>query len=168
MDAAGYVDVRLFDGDAATIYFNEGMWRYRDYCISAHNQDMPWDQFVTEQLAGDELVAWDKLKRWTPEVQQKLIATGFLRNVEDPTSEAQYGVKERYDVLFDVMKTVSSSLLGLTLECARCHSHKYDPIPQRDFYRFMACFEPAMNVHDWKRPQDRFLNTVSSLSLIHI
>ncbi|GIT28170.1 MAG: hypothetical protein Ct9H300mP1_02160 [Planctomycetaceae bacterium] len=83
--------------------------------------------------------------------QQKLIATGFLRNVEDPTTQAQYGVKERYDVLFDVMKTVSSSLLGLTLECARCHSHKYDPIPQRDFYRFMACFEPAMNVHDWKK-----------------
>ena len=168
MDAAGYVDVRLFDGDAATIYFNEGMWRYRDYCISAHNLDMPWDQFVTEQLAGDELVAWDKLKRWTPEVQQKLIATGFLRNVEDPTSEAQYGVKERYDVLFDVMKTVSSSLLGLTLECARCHSHKYDPIPQRDFYRFMACFEPAMNVHDWKKPQDRFLNTVSSVEKTEI
>ncbi len=161
MDAAGYVDVRLFDGDAATIYLNEGMWRYRDYCISAHNQDMPWDQFVIEQLAGDELVAWDKLKRWTPEVQQKLIATGFLRNVEDPTSEAQYGVKERYDVLFDLMKTVSSSLMGLTLECARCHSHKYDPIPQRDFYRFMACFEPALNVHDWKKPQNRFLNTVS-------
>ena len=162
MDVAGYVDVRLFDGDAAMIYLNEGMWRYRDYCISAHNQDMPWDRFITEQLAGDELVAWDQLQQWTPELRQKLIATGFLRNVEDPTSEAQYGVKERYDVLFDLMKTVSSSLLGLTLECARCHSHKYDPIPQRDFYRFMACFEPALNVQDWKKPQQRFLHTVSS------
>jgi hypothetical protein len=162
MDAAGYVDVRLFDGDAATIYLNEGMWQYRDYCISAHNQDLPWDQFITEQLAGDELVAWDTLKQWTPEVRQKLIATGFLRNIEDPTSEAQYGVKERYDVLFDLMKTVSSSLLGLTLECARCHSHKYDPIPQRDFYRFMACFEPALNVHSWKKPQDRWLPDVSA------
>ena len=162
MDAAGYVDVRLFDGDAATIYLNDGMWRYRDYCIAAHNADMPWDRFITEQLAGDELAAWDTMKRWTPEVQQKLIATGFLRNVEDPTSEAQYGVKERYDVLFDLVKTVSSSLMGLTLECARCHSHKYDPIPQRDFYRFMACFEPAMNVHDWRKPQQRFLHTVSA------
>ena len=162
MDAAGYVDVRLFDGDAATVYLNDGMWRYRDYCIEAHNSDMPWDRFITEQLAGDELVAWDTMKRWTPEVQQKLIATGFLRNVEDPTSEEQYGVKERYDVLFDLVKTVSSSLMGLTLECARCHSHKYDPIPQRDFYRFMACFEPAMNVHDWRKPQQRFLHTVSA------
>jgi len=162
MDAAGYVDVRLFDGDAATIYLNEGMWRYRDYCIAAHNLDMPWDRFITEQLAGDELVAWDKLERWTPAVKQKLVATGYLRNVEDPTSEAQYGVKERYDVLFDLMKTVSSSLMGLTLECARCHSHKYDPIPQRDFYRFMACFEPALNVHDWRKPQNRYLNSVSA------
>ena len=162
MDAAGYVDVRLFDGDAATIYLNEGMWQYRDYCITAHNQDLPWDRFIIEQLAGDELVAWDTLERWTPEVRQKLIATGFLRNVEDPTSEAQYGVKERYDVLFDLVKTVSSSLMGLTLECARCHSHKYDPIPQRDFYRFMACFEPALNVHSWKKPGDRWLPTVSA------
>lgn len=168
MDAAGYVDVRLFDGDAATIYFNEGMWRYRDYCIAAHNGDVPWNRFITEQLAGDELVAWDKLKRWTPEVQRNLIATGYLRNVEDPTSEAQYGVKERYDVLFDLMKTVSSSLMGLTLECARCHSHKYDPIPQRDFYRFMACFEPALNVHDWRKPQERFLNSVSAAEKVEV
>ncbi len=162
LDAAGYVDVRLFDGDAGTIYVNEGIWRYRDYCISAHNADMAWDRFITEQLAGDELVAWDTMKRWTPDVRQKLVATGYLRSIEDPTSEKQYGVKERYDVLFDTMKTVSSSLMGLTLECARCHSHKYDPIPQRDFYRFMACFEPALNVHDWRKPQQRKLQTVSS------
>ena len=111
LDAAGFVDVRLFDGDLATIYLNEGMWRYRDYVIRSFNADKPWDRFLTEQLAGDELVDWKSAKTFTPEMRDLLVATSFLRNIEDPTSEPQYGIKQRYDVLFDLMQTVSTSLL---------------------------------------------------------
>ncbi len=162
LDAAGFVDVRLFDGDLATIYLNEGMSRYRDYVIRSFNADKPWDRFITEQLAGDELVDWKSAKTFTPEMRDLLVATSFLRNIEDPTSEPQYGVKQRYGVLFDLMQTVSTSLLGLTMECSRCHNHKYDPISQRDYYRLMSCFESAYNVHNWLKPQQRWLADVSS------
>jgi hypothetical protein len=161
LDAAGFVDVRLFDGDLATIYLNEGMSRYRDYVIRAFNADKPWDRFITEQLAGDELADWKSAETFTPEIRDLLVATSFLRNIEDPTSEPQYGVKQRYDVLFDLMQTVSTSLLGLTMECSRCHNHKYDPISQRDYFRLMSCFESAYNVNDWLKPQQRWLADVS-------
>ena len=160
LDAGGYVDNRLYDGDLSEIFPNEGIWRYRDYVINAFNEDKPFDQFLAEQLAGDELVEWQTATSFTPETLQLLSATGFLRCVEDPTSEPEYGIEKRYDVLHQVMDMVSTSLLGLTMECCRCHNHKYDPLPQRDYFRLMACFEPALNVHDWKRPQDRFVADV--------
>ena len=161
LDVAGYVDVRLFDGDASTIYLNEGMWRYRDYVFRAHNEDKPWDHFITEQLAGDGLVDWQAAETFTPEFVELLTATSYLRNIEDHTSEPQYGVKQRYDVLFGLMEMVSTSLLGMTMECCRCHNHKFDPLPQRDYYRFMAHFESAYNVHNWKKPQERWLPDVA-------
>lgn len=161
LDAAGYVDNRLFDGDLATIYPNEGIWRYRNYVITAFNDDKPYDRFLTEQLAGDELVDWRRANMFTPETLSLLAATGYLRCVEDHTSEPQYGIEKRYDVLFAVMETFSTSVLGLTMECCRCHNHKYDPLPQRDYYRLMAFFEPAFNVHHWKKPQERFLADVT-------
>ena len=161
LDAAGYVDNRLFDGDLATIYPNEGIWRYRDYVIQAFNSDKPYDRFLTEQLAGDELVDWRNAPAFTPETLSLLAATGYLRCVEDHTSEPQYGIDKRYEVLYEVMEAFSTSVLGLTMECCRCHNHKYDPLPQRDYYRLMACFEPALNVHAWKRPQERFLADVA-------
>ena len=161
LDAAGYVDNRLFDGDLATIYPNEGIWRYRDYVVNAFNADKPYDRFLTEQLAGDELVDWRRADSFTPETLSLLSATGFLRCVEDHTSEPQYGIDKRFEVINQLVDMFSTSVLGLTMECCRCHNHKYDPLPQRDYYRLMACFEPAFNVHDWKRPQDRFLADVS-------
>jgi len=161
LDAAGYVDNRLFDGDLSTIYPNEGIWRYRDYVIKSLNSDQPYDRFLIEQLAGDELVDWRNADEFAPETLSLLSATGFLRCVEDHTSEPQYGIDKRYEVIHQVIDMVSTSVLGLTMECCRCHNHKYDPLPQRDYYRLMACFEPAFNVHDWKRPQDRFLADVS-------
>lgn len=160
LDAAGYVDVRLFDGDLMSINVNDGMWRYRDYVIQSFNADKSYDRFLVEQLAGDELVDWQSDETWQLEKLELLVATGYLRNVEDPTGEPQYGIKQRYDLLFDLMGMVSTSTLGLTLQCARCHSHKYDPIPQRDYYRWMACFETSYNVHDWLKPQDRFVADV--------
>ncbi len=161
LDAAGYVDNRLFDGDLATIYPNEGIWRYRDYVVRSFNEDKPWDRFLIEQLAGDELADWRSADKLTPPLRELLVATGYLRLVEDHTSEPQYGIEQRYEVVFQLMEMTSSSLLGLTMECSRCHDHKYDPISQRDYYRLMACFEPAYNVHNWRKPQERFLADVS-------
>ena len=160
MDTVGYVDVRLYDGDGTTVYPNEGMWRYRDYIIRSFNEGKPWDRFIQEQLAGDEMVDWRNQQEWPADVAEKVIATGYLRNIEDPTSEAQYGIAKRYDVLFDMMSMVSTSLLGMTFECARCHNHKYDPISQRDYYRLMATFESSYNVHNWLKPQQRWIPDV--------
>ena len=160
LDAAGYVDNRYFDGDAATVYVNENIWRYRDYVVRSLNADKPFDRFITQQLAGDELVDWQAAAEFTDEIRDSLIATGYLRSIEDHTADAQYGIEKRYEVLFGVMEMVSSGLLGLTLECCRCHNHKYDPIPQADYYRMMAAFEPAMNVHNWKKPDERFIADV--------
>ncbi|MEE3373042.1 MAG: PSD1 and planctomycete cytochrome C domain-containing protein [Planctomycetota bacterium] len=160
MDTVGYVDVRLYDGDATTVYANDGMWRYRDYIIQSFNADKPYDQFIEEQLAGDEMVDWRAAQEWTPEILDKVVATGYLRNIEDHTSEGQYGIERRYEVMFDMMSMVSTSLLGLTFECTRCHNHKYDPITQRDYYRLMAFFESSYNPRNWLKPQQRWVPDV--------
>ena len=162
LDAAGYVDNRLYDGDAATVYVNEGIWRYRDYVVRSFNADKPFDRFIVEQLAGDELVDWRNAPAYDDGIRDLLIATGYLRSVEDHTSEPQYGIDKRYEVLYALVDTVSTSLLGLTMDCCRCHNHKYDPLPQRDYYRLLAAFEPALNPRDWKRPQERYLHDVSA------
>jgi hypothetical protein len=160
LDAAGYVDSKL-DNDLATIYSsNEAMWRYRDWVVAAFNDDKPFDRFLVEQLAGDELVDWRTAERFTPETLSLLTATGFLRTVDDHTNEPQYGVEKRYEVLNETVSMVSTALLGLTMDCCRCHNHKYDPLPQRDYYRLMACLEPAYNVTAWKPPKERFLPDV--------
>ena len=99
------------------------MWRYRDYVVRSFNEDKPYDRFVTEQLAGDELVDWREAKKFTPQVLNSLTATGYLRSVYDHTDADIVNLPhERYEVLFHVAEKVSSSLLGLTVGCARCHS----------------------------------------------
>ena len=160
LDAAGYVDGKL-DNDLGTIYPNNGIWRYRDYVIQAFNDDMPFDQFLTEQIAGDELVDWRKVESFDARTVSLLTATGFLRNVDDHTDFDQYGIEKRYEVVNETLDMFSTAVLGLTFECCRCHNHKYDPLPQRDYYRLMACFEPALNPHAWKKPKDRYLTDVS-------
>jgi hypothetical protein len=161
LDVVGYVDNRLFDGDLAMIYPNENIWRYRDYVVRALNRDKPYDRFVTEQVAGDELVDWRVAETFDDGTRELLVATGFYRSIEDHTSEPQYGVDKRYEVVFDTMSMLSTSLMGLTMECCRCHHHKYDPIPQRDYYRLMATIEPALDPHNWLKPQERWLADVS-------
>ena len=168
MDTVGYVDVRLYDGDATTLYPNEGIWRYRDYIIRSFNADKRYDQFLREQLAGDEMVDWREASEWTPQIMEKLVATGYLRSIEDHTSEAQYGIERRYEVLFDMMTMVSTSMLGLTFECTRCHNHKYDPITQRDYYRLMSFFESSYNPHAWLRPQERWIPDVGPVARAEI
>src|SRR5262249_34911876 len=83
LDVVGYVDTVGFDVDATNIILSDGKWQYRDYVIRALNDDKPFDRFVTEQLAGDELVDWRHAPRFTPEIRDLLIATGFLRTARD-------------------------------------------------------------------------------------
>ncbi|MEY3457027.1 MAG: hypothetical protein RL215_184, partial [Planctomycetota bacterium] len=160
LDAAGYVDGKL-DNDLGTMYPNTGIWRYRDYVIDAFNSDKPFNEFLIEQIAGDELVDWRNAESFDTRTKSLLTATGFLRNVDDHTDFPQYGIEKRYEVVNETLDMFSTAILGLTMECCRCHNHKYDPLPQRDYYRLMACFEPAFNPHDWKAPKDRYLADVS-------
>jgi hypothetical protein len=122
-------------------------WRYRDYVIRSFNQDKPYDRFVKEQLAGDEL----NDKSTKPEDRsERLVALGFLR-MGTWEADANFKTQLRQDVLNDITTTTSSLFLGLTAGCARCHDHKYDPIPQRDFYRLQAFFA-ATKVDDRPAP----------------
>ncbi len=106
------------------------VWKYRDWVVKSLNEDKPYDQFVLEQLAGDELPDRD---------EQSVIATGFLRLGtwnDEPNDPQEY----KYERLEDMVHATSSSFLGMTVKCARCHDHKFDPIPQMDYYRMAAAF----------------------------
>ncbi|MEO6739248.1 MAG: PSD1 and planctomycete cytochrome C domain-containing protein, partial [Chthoniobacteraceae bacterium] len=149
LDVAGYADSNGFtEVDSVRPH----AWRYRDYVIRSLNADKPWNEFITEQLAGDELAGA------THGVTEKVVtdskrldaltATAFLRMAPDGTGDANDDAKlARNQVIAEELKVVSSSLLGLTVACAQCHDHRYDPIPQTDYYRMRAIFEPAF---DWK------------------
>lgn len=105
-------------------------WRYRDYVIGSFNADRPYDEFVRQQLAGDEL---------TPYSDENLIATGFLAAARLSSNEEDKWL-QRNDVLVDIVNATSSALLGLTLSCAQCHNHKFDPLTLRDYYRWQGFF----------------------------
>jgi len=159
LDAAGYVDTTGKDFEPKKTEFAVGMWRYRDYVIKAVNEDKPWNRFLTEQIAGDELIDWRSAKEHTPEINELLAATGYMRTILDITEEDISNLPvERYEALFKLVDKVSSSTVGLTVGCARCHSHKFDPIPQRDYYRFLALFTTAYNPTDWIQPQNHHLH----------
>lgn len=108
-------------------------WRYRDWVVDAINNDLPYDQFVIQQLAADEL---------PDRTEQSVVATGMLRlgTWNDEPNDAQ---DYKYERLEDLVHVTSSAFLGLTVKCARCHDHKFDPIPQRDYYRIAAAFWPG-------------------------
>ena len=109
-------------------------WRYRDYVIKAFNQDMPFDQFIREQIAGDLFEARDDKER-----AELLIATGFL--AIGPKSHIEKNpLQFEMDVVDEQIDTVSQAFLGLTAACARCHDHKYDPVSQRDYYALAGIF----------------------------
>jgi mono/diheme cytochrome c family protein len=159
LDAAGYADSEgIIDEDLV----RHDAWRYRDYVIRALNEDKPYDQFLTEQIAGDELVDYKHVKQVTPGMLEKLTATGFLRLTPDGTySPANGSVAERMNVIADEIEVLSSSVMGLTVGCARCHNHKYDPIPQRDYYRLSAILQSAYDPYDWIKPTERYLDYAS-------
>ena len=159
LDAVGFSEVRGTDYNQELdrkLDYAPGMWLYRQYVIDSLNQDKPYDQFLTEQLAGDELIDWRSLPKLTEEARELLVATSFLRTAPDLTWDPPDNTLiTRMGVLNQTVETVANNVLGLSLECARCHTHKFDPITQRDYYRLMAVFTPAMDPHGWLTPHDR-------------
>ena len=127
LDLVRFAETNSFERDSDKPF----SWRYRDYVIDAFNRDLPYDTFIRQQLAGDELDAV---------TAESIIATGYYRLGawdDEPTDRLQ----ARYDELDDILTTTSQTFLGVTINCARCHDHKIDPIPQRDYYRVLAFFE---------------------------
>jgi mono/diheme cytochrome c family protein len=151
LDVAGYADSE--GGKLSADLARPLAFRYRDYVIRSFNADKPYDRFLTEQIAGDELADYEHATSVTQEMMDNLIATGFLRMAPDSTTEREVNfVDDRVDVVADEIETVSSAVMGLTMKCARCHSHKYDPLPQRDYYRLKAIFKGGYDEHDWISP----------------
>jgi hypothetical protein len=133
LDLARYADSEGFKSDET----RPNAWRYRDYVIRSFNADKPYDRFVKEQIAGDELFPGDS---------DALIATGFNRNFPDESNAANI-MQRRQELLNDITDVVGYTFLGLTVACARCHDHKFDPILQKDYYRLQAFFANTA-IHD--------------------
>ena len=128
-------------------------YRYRDYVIRSLNQDKSYDRFIQEQIAGDELADYEGAPVITQEIMDNLVATGFLRMAPDYTGNRLTNfVSDRIQVISDEISVLSSSVMGLTMQCAKCHDHKFDPITQRDYYRLTAIFKGAFDEHDWLPP----------------
>ncbi|MCZ6598451.1 MAG: PSD1 and planctomycete cytochrome C domain-containing protein [Planctomycetota bacterium] len=124
LDVVRYAETNGYERDTE----KPNAWRYRDYVIRAFNEDKPYDRFVLEQLAGDEL---------DDATDDALIATGFYRlGVWDDEPDDAH--QARYDELDDVVRTIGEGLMGLTIGCARCHDHKFDPLRQEDYYATLA------------------------------
>ncbi len=127
LDVVRYADTGGYSND----FERPNAWRYRDYVIRSFNQDKPYDQFVREQIAGDEIDAGDP---------EKLVATGFLRMGPWEHTAMSVAAETRQAWLDDVTHSTATTFLGLTMECARCHDHKFDPLPTKDYYRLQAVF----------------------------
>ncbi len=151
LDLVRYAETNSFERDDPKPF----AWRYRDYVIQALNADKPYDQFIREQLAGDEM------PNRTP---QSLIATGYYRlgAWDDEPSDPE---QARYDELDDLVATTGQVFLGLTVNCARCHDHKLDPIPQKDYYRLLSFFQGTTRYGDRGRsPELNSLRPISPLA----
>jgi mono/diheme cytochrome c family protein len=156
LDAAGYADSNgYFDADTDRPL----AYKYRDYVIRSLNHDKPYDGFVAEQLAGDELAGYATGRDVTPAMIELLTATHFLRNAPDGTGESDGNPDEvrtdRYTVLEGNLQVTMNCLLGITIQCARCHSHKFEPITQEEYYRLEAILYPVYFPDRWIKPQDR-------------
>lgn len=146
LDIAGYSDTRGDAGDSE----REVSWKYRDYVIQAFNKNKPIDRFLLEQIAGDQLVNYKHNAVPTPEQIEPLTATGFLRTTADITdNQTIYEVDKYFDALQKAMETSLSSVLGLSIGCARCHDHKFDPLLQRDYYKLTATYQSVWDPENW-------------------
>ncbi|MEO1618673.1 MAG: PSD1 and planctomycete cytochrome C domain-containing protein [Planctomycetota bacterium] len=146
LDLVRFAETNSFERDGP----KHNAWKYRDYVIRSFNDDKPYDQFIREQLAGDELDVVTK---------ETLTGTGFYRlGIWD--DEPADPLQARYDALDDIILTTGQVFLGLTMNCARCHDHKIDPIPQRDYYSMLSFFE---DVTPFARRGD--LNSLSQIDV---
>jgi len=150
LDVVRYAETNGYERDGAKPH----AWRYRDYVIDALNHDRPYDRFLTEQLAGDELEGSDATSQ---------IGTTFLRLGTWDDEPADLKV-DRYDQLDDVLGTAATAFLGVTLRCARCHDHKFEPFTQVDYYRMLAVFEPLVRPQDGRIELDRLAGRSSELA----
>ncbi len=150
LDVVRYAESNGYERDGA----KPSAWRYRDYVINAFNADKPYDRFLTEQLAGDEL----------PDANaETCIATTFLRlgPWDDEPADA---LVDRYDQLDDVLGTTSATFTALSLRSARCHDHKFESFTQRDYTRMLAVFEPLKRPQEGRTDLDRMVGTEAELS----
>ena len=146
LDVGGYSDSVGDAGDA----FRPVSYKYRNYVIKAFNKNKPFDQFVIEQLAGDQLVNYKPGTRPRPDQHEALTATGFTRLTADITdNQSIYQIDKWFDALAKTTETSTKAFLGLTIGCAKCHDHKFDPILQADYYALEASFHAAFDTSNW-------------------
>lgn len=126
LDLARYADTTGFQNDN----IRQNQWRYRDYVINAFNNDKPYDQFLKEQIAGDEIA---------PNSKEALIATGFLTQYPDNYNSRDL-VQRKYQITTDITDTIGEVVLGQTVGCARCHDHKFDKISEKEYFQLQAFF----------------------------
>ena len=152
LDLARYAETNGYERDA----IKPSVWRYRDYVIAAFNADKPYDRFIREQIAGDEL----------PDANaETLIATGFHRLGpwdDEPADQLQ----DRADQVDDMIRTTSQAFLGVTLGCARCHDHKFDPLTARDYYSLAAVFAPLKRTQSGRSDLDAPAGTRAELAAL--
>lgn len=143
LDVIRYSDSNGFDWDE----FRPRAWRFRDYVIRAFNSDKPFNQFIREQLAGDELLNGPPKDKFE---QDLLVATGYLRMGPQDNSAPLFNeqARSRAELMADLVETTGSAFLGLTMSCCRCHDHKFDPLSQADHFRMRAFFEGVKYADD--------------------
>ena len=150
LDVVRYAESNGYERDGAKPH----AWRYRDYVIEAFQKDKPFDRFLTEQLAGDEIENSDA---------ESQIATTFLR-LGTWDDEPADPMVDRYDQLDDVLGVSAATFLGVTIRCARCHDHKFEPFSQKDYYRLLAVFEPLKRPQDNQKDLDRLVGAEGEIA----
>lgn len=151
MDVAGYADGNGFLGDEPRTH----SWQYRDWVIRALNADMPYDQFLVDQVAGDQIADWKMGERLSPEAIEKLQATGFLRLPADGTdNQTIYEIDKQWDAFWGMTEVTTKALMGININCFRCHDHKFDPFLQKDYYRMMGIYQSVYDPDPTFPPKD--------------
>lgn len=156
LDIAGYADS---DGYTDKDLERKYAYKYRDYVIQAWNSDKPFDEFIREQLAGDEMVPQPH-KNLSADAIRKITATGFLRMAADGTGAMNDKIAQN-STIADTLKIISTAFYGMTIGCAQCHDHRYDPITQEDYYRLRAIFEPGFDTKSWRTPAGRLVSLLT-------
>lgn len=156
LDVVGYADS---NGYWATDSRRPLAYKYRDYVIESLNRNKPFDQFMEEQIAGDEKVGYIYGGDLTADMVEALIATHFLRNAADGTGESDGNpdevVRDQYFALEGTVEILGSTVLGITVQCARCHDHKFEPLTSEEYYQLQAILKPAYDHDEWLKPNER-------------